>query len=338
MTASTSTPTACTPHPRPVVAGAASWRALGTYVHLRTVDPDLIGPARAIAEHVLDAVDLACSRFRGDSDLSRANRVSGPVDVSPVLAGAVRVALEAAEVTGGLVDPTLGLLLEASGYDRTFEMVPALDPTPVALPERRATWREVRLTDTTLDVPPTVSLDLGATGKAYAADLVALALCQLLPTAVIVSVGGDARAAAPDSRPGSRADAVSWPVDLGRSLDEVDAGRRTAAVRVTDGGIATSSATVRRWERGGRRWHHVFDPRTGEPAVGPWVTVTALGHTCVAANTATTAALVLGDDAADWLEGNEVAALLVRADGSILRTRPWVASGVEERPAAGGAR
>ncbi len=108
----------------------ASWRALGTYVHLRTADPDLIGSARAIAEHVLDAVDVACSRFRGDSDLTRANRAAGPVAVSPVLVGAVRAALEAAEVTDGLVDPTLGLLLEAAGYDRTFTMVPAARPDP----------------------------------------------------------------------------------------------------------------------------------------------------------------------------------------------------------------
>ncbi len=259
----------------PVVAGATSWRALGTYVHLRTADPDLIGPARRVAEHVLDAVDVACSRFRSDSDLSRANRATGPVSVSPVLVGAVRVALEAAEVTDGLVDPTLGLLLEAAGYDRTFDLVPAFDPTPVALPRRRASWREVRVTDSTLEVPASVSLDLGATGKAYAADLVALAVCQLLPTEVVVSVGGDVRAAAPagDRQPGGThpsADvAVAWPVDVGRSLAEVDAGRTTASVRVTEGGIATSSATVRRWERGGRAWHHVFDPRTGSRRPDP---------------------------------------------------------------------
>ncbi|MEO7754464.1 MAG: FAD:protein FMN transferase [Terracoccus sp.] len=320
------------------VAGVASWRALGTYVHLRTADPDLIGSARAIAEHVLDAVDVACSRFRGDSDLTRANRATGPVAVSPVLVGAVRVALEAAEVTDGLVDPTLGRLLEAAGYDRTFTMVHAHDPTPVALPQRRASWREVRVTDATLEVPPTVSLDLGATGKAYAADLVALALCRLLPTAVVVSVGGDVRAAAPEPSDSGSAAGVAWPVELGRSLAEVDAGRPVASVRVEDGGIATSSATVRRWERGGRQWHHVLDPRTGEPAAGPWVTVTALGPTCVAANTATTAALVLGHDAPDWLERHEVAALLVHADGALLRTPAWLAAGVEENAPVGGAR
>ncbi len=68
------------------------------------------------------------------------------------------------------------------------------------------------------------------------------------------------------------------------------------------------------------------------------MTVTALGPTCVSANTATTAALVLADDAPEWLEHNEVAALLVHADGSVLRTRSWLAAGIEEQPPAGAAR
>ncbi len=149
---------------------------------------------------------------------------------------------------------------------------------------------------------------------------------------------GTSGLAAPEPAESRSDTAVSWPVELGRSLAEVDAGRRIATVRVEDGGIATSSATVRRWERGGRQWHHVFDPRTGEPAAGPWVTVTALGPTCVAANTATTAALVLGHDAPSWLERHEVAALLVHADGTVLRTPGWRAAGVEENPPVGGER
>ncbi|CAN7320031.1 FAD:protein FMN transferase [Terrabacter sp. LjRoot27] len=319
--------------------GSASWRALGTHVHLRTADPELIDVARHVAADVLDEVDRACSRFRDDSDLSRANLTSGPTPVSPVLVGAVRVALEAAEVTGGLVDPTLGRLLVGAGYARTFALVPADDPTPVSLPGRRAGWRELVVTDETVTVPATASLDLGATGKAYAADLVALTLCRHLSTPVVVSVGGDVRAAAPDecgdAGAGSRPDAwsspaVAWPVVVANSAADLDRHGPTTSLRLVSGGIATSSVTARRWVRGGREWHHVFDPRTGEPVSGPWVAATALGPTCVAANTASTAALVLGADAPGWLEEHGVAALLVGADGSTLRSSGWVAAGVED--------
>lgn len=312
--------------------GATSWRSLGTYVHLRTADPGLIGPARLLARHVLDEVDRACSRFRGDSDLTRANSTGRPERVSPVLVGAVRVALEAASVTDGLVDPTLGQLLAAAGYSRTFALVAPNDPTPVSLPRRRAGWQEVAVTDETVFVPASVSLDLGATGKAYAADLVALTVCRMLPTAVVVSVGGDVRAAEPEApgTDGATGSGTSWPVAIGRSAADIDGGHLTASVRLGSGGLATSSVTARRWARGGREWHHLFDPRTGEPASGPWVAATALGATCVAANTATTAALVLGLDAEAWLEERDVAALLVATDGRVVRTTAWTAAGLED--------
>ena len=175
--------------------GAASWRALGTYVDLRT-HPDVVDAAAARAAEVLDEVDLACSRFRDDSDLALANRSAGtPVAVSPVLVGAVRVALEAATETDGIVDPTLGDLLTAAGYDRTFALVPADDPSPAELPVRRGSWRDVVVTEDTVTVPQRAALDLGATGKAFAADLVALTLEDAFDVPVLVGVGGDVRVA-----------------------------------------------------------------------------------------------------------------------------------------------
>ena len=110
-----------------VERGAASWRALGTYVELRTT-PEAVEAAADLAARVLDEVDVACSRFRDDSDLMRANRDAGhAVEVSPVLVGAVRVALEAADETDGLVDPLLGDVLRAAG----------LRPHLLARPRRR---------------------------------------------------------------------------------------------------------------------------------------------------------------------------------------------------------
>jgi len=304
--------------------GASSWRALGTYVELRTT-PDAVEAATALAARVLDEVDVACSRFRDDSDLMRANRSAGrPVEVSPVLVGAVRVALEASAETDGLVDPLLGEVLTAAGYDRTFAMVPADDPTPASLPVRRGSWHEVVVTDTTVTVPFGAALDLGATGKAFAADLVALCVADTLGVPVLAGVGGDLRAASPDDVPRDH------PVVVGHSRADLDAGGPSTRVRLGSGGLATSSVSARRWRRGGRQWHHVVDPRTGLPTRGPVRTVTALGRTAAAANTATTASVVLGDAAYGWLVERDVAARLVGHDGCVVRTPAWTASGIEE--------
>jgi thiamine biosynthesis lipoprotein len=303
-----------------LATGAACWRALGTYVHLGVADPDALADAAELAAAVLDEVDLACSRFRADSELTRANRATGPVPASPVLVGAVRVALEAAERTGGLVDPTVGDVLVAAGYSRTFEEVPACDPSPVALPARRPGWRDVVVTDDSLEVPGGTVLDLGATGKAYASDLVALSVVERLGTAVVVSVGGDVRAARPAGAAGT-----AWTVGVAHTPDGPGA-TPVALVALADGGLATSSVSARRWVRAGRRWTHLVDPRTCGPVDGPWRTVAATGATCVAANVATTAAVVLGIEAPAWLEAHGVDALLLAHDGTTRRTGAWPAA------------
>ncbi len=310
--------------------GTATWRALGTYVHLRVSRPEIVDEAAALAVDVLDEVDRTCSRFRDDSELMALNRRPGRHTVSPLLAGALRVALEAARETGGLVDPTLGALLVAGGYDQTFSMVPADDATPVSLPRSRPDWRLIDVDDDTVTVPAGAFIDLGATGKALAADLVALTVATELPTGVVVSVGGDVRVvgAEPDD---------SWPVVIAHTAAHLGTDRTLATVVLRHGGLATSSVTARRWTRGGRQWHHLIDPRTGIPTDGPWATVTALGHTCAAANTASTAALVLGDAAYDWLVDHDVPALLADRGGALVRTPAWQLAAVETAPAPIGA-
>ncbi|HMM97143.1 FAD:protein FMN transferase [Phycicoccus sp.] len=312
---SVAAPDGVTLHPE---HGAASWRAIGTYVDVRTT-PEALTDAVDLVAAVVDEVDVALSRFRPDSELALVNASPGrPVLVSPLLVGAVRVALEAARETDGIVDPTLGEVLVGAGYDRTYALVPSDDPSPAALPSAPGSWREVHVDDSTVTVPPGASLDFGATGKAYAADLAALTVVEELGVPVLVSIGGDLRVAGPTGRP-----VPPQPVRLGHNLADLEAGGATTTVTVGAGGFATSSVSARRWRRGGRQWHHLLDPRTGSPADGPWRTVTALGHTAAAANTASTAAVVLGEQALGWLTDRGVAARLVAHDGRVATTPAW---------------
>ena len=102
-------------------AAAASWPAIGTTVRLVVADPARLARGRELLASYLAALDLACSRFRADSELARAERRAGtPVPVSEVLADAVAVALDAAEASDGDLDPTVATRLAALGYDRDF--------------------------------------------------------------------------------------------------------------------------------------------------------------------------------------------------------------------------
>ncbi|MFN8196383.1 MAG: FAD:protein FMN transferase [Nocardioidaceae bacterium] len=295
---------------------ATTFEALGTYVYLATRQDDRLPALHRLAAEILADVDRACSRFREDSDLTLANRHAGEwVEVDPVLVAAVSAAVSAARQTEGLVNPLLGRPLQQLGYDRDFhELVDVDEPALAGPPPPLDAWREIGLDeDGALRVPAGTALDLGATGKAWAADVIAAAATGELGIEAIVSLGGDIAITDVVIEP------QPWPI----AISTFPGQPAEAMVSLDRGGLATSSTRVRRWARRGVQLHHVLDPRTGLPAPTTWRTVTATGHTSTAANTASTAAIVLGADAPAWLESRGVDARLVAADGSVVRTGAW---------------
>ncbi len=125
------TPASLTPPPVRKPFADASWEALGTRVVLRLTDPRALGRARTAVEHELDAIDRACSRFRPDSEITRVNASGGrAVRVSPLLAEALALALRAAALTDGAVDPTVGSALVLVGYDRDWRLLDPPDERP----------------------------------------------------------------------------------------------------------------------------------------------------------------------------------------------------------------
>jgi FAD:protein FMN transferase len=299
---------------------SVSFPALGTTALLCVDDAAGLPAARAELERELAELDLACSRFREDSELTRLNAAAGtgPVVVGPLLLEAVEVALAAAESSCGLVDPTIGRALRLAGYDRRFATVKLRDGSSFRAGFARVPgWRGVELdrSNGTVALEPGIELDLGATAKALAADRSAHAAAAVSATGVLVSLGGDVAVAGP-------APAGGWPV---RVADDHAAAPEEPgpAVAIERGGLATSGTTLRRWSAGSVELHHIIDPRTGRPAASPWRTVTVAAGTCVDANVASTAAIVLGEDAPEWLEARGLAARLVRQNGEVELAGIW---------------
>jgi FAD:protein FMN transferase len=293
---------------------------LGTTVGVVVLGAGAHDAARRAVEAQLAEIDAACSRFREDSELAAVNAARGlPVRVSPILLDALEVALRAAALTGGRVDPTVGAALVLSGYDRDFARVRGSRVRRLRA-GRVPGWRVVEIDRDagTVRVPAGVRLDLGATAKALAADRAAeRALCGSPATGLLVNLGGDiATAGAPP--PGG------WPVRVADS-HRAGAGEPGQALTVASGGLSTSSTTVRRWRRRGGEAHHIVDPGTGAPAVEHWRTVSVAASTCVDANIASTAAIVLGAPARTWLAEARLPARLVTVAGEVQVTAGWPA-------------
>lgn len=301
---------------------AASWEALGTSVVLRLARPAGMHAARAAVERELDAIDCACSRFRNDSELSRLNACAGRArTVSPLLMDALQLAVRAAELTDGDVDPTIGRALELAGYDRDWRALeqPLGEPgPPVTISARvRAGWQTIMLdrASRTARVPTGVKLDLGATAKAWAADRAAAAAASASGCGALVSIGGDIATY-------GIAPSAGWKIrvtDDHRS--DCDAPGQTITIR--SGAVATSSTTVRRWRKDGHTMHHIIDPSTGAPARSSWRTVSVAAASCADANIAATAALVRARSAPQWLAQGGLPARLVDLEGSVTAVASW---------------
>jgi FAD:protein FMN transferase len=314
----------------------ATLEAFGSTALVAVTDARALITARAVVERLVAEFDQACSRFRDDSELSAVNAAAGAaVHVGPVLLEAVTVALRAARLTGGDVDPTVGQALISLGYDRDFADLPVGASGGAAVPGGRPLasvpgWRTVSLDPerSTIRVGAGVRLDLGATAKALAADRAAAEASAAAGCGVLVSFGGDLAIAGP-------APAEGWQI---RVTDDHRSGFDAPGqwISLSSGGLATSSTAVRRWLSGTRTAHHLIDPLTGLSAESVWRTASVSASSCVDANIASTAAIVRGEKAAPWLEALALPSRLVRTEGTVLHVGGWPSDG-DDLPVVGSA-
>lgn len=272
---------------------------------IMTTQESRLSLVRDSVDQVVADIDQACSAYRDDSDLARVNAGAGrPVRVGTTFVEVLRAAVRGAELSDGLVDPT------APGSARRIGRRPA------------HLWQEITIdpSNETVRLPEGATLDLGAVGKAFAADLAASLAVEQAGCGVLVALSGDIATAGPAPEGG-------WPV---RVSHDQRPGRRTAlppGQHVTlppSTGLATSSLALRsRRSPGGRIITHIVDPRSGAPVRGPWRTVSVAAGNCVDANIASTAAIVRGAGAARWLERLGLPARLVHIDGWVTTVAGW---------------
>lgn len=301
----------------------AGFPAIGTTAVVVAHDPHDLVAARRALEGVLAEVDESCSRFRADSEVSRLQSHAGTaMPVGPMLWDALQAAARAVAVTGGLVDATVGAAVIELGYDRDFAEVAARteEPPPRAAACPAPGWDAAVVLDParrTACLAPGTVLDLGATAKAMAVDLAAAEAGGTCTGPVLLGVGGDVALVGPSPAEG-------WVVRIAEShLADPDEPGTTVVLH--DGALATSAPSVRAWGPPDARRHHIVDPRTGRPAPEVWRTVSVSAAHCVDANIASTAAVLLGEDAPRWLDTLGLPSLLCRPDGTEVRTGGWPA-------------
>ncbi|AKK30457.1 thiamine biosynthesis protein [Mycobacterium sp. EPa45] len=287
------------------------WQRWTMDMQIIVTDTDALGPARRAVDTELDAIDAAASRFNPDSEINTLARTGEPTQISELLAELLGAALRAAQQTDGDIDPTIGARLIELGYDRDLNVTNS--PLPLAVSGiQSAHWSMISLAGRVAAVPRGVVLDLGATAKAVAADRCAARAHRATGAGVLVNLGGDIATA-------GEAPSGGWQVLVCDGDDEP-----TSLVALPAGAaMATSSTLRRRWRSGGQMLHHIVDPRSNWSADPVWRTVSVAAESCLAANTVSTAAVIRGWRAVEWIRGQAVSARLVDSDRIVHTVGGW---------------
>jgi thiamine biosynthesis lipoprotein len=217
------------------------------------------------------------------SDVARLSRSDSPQPVSPETAAVLRLGLHLAAQSNGAFDLTLGRLKALWGIEGETPQVPDREAVEDAL---RGIGPQALRLEAPLVVKsrPELQLDLGGIAKGYAIDRAIFLLADAGVEFASVNAGGDMRLL------GDRGGKRPWRIGIQHPRDPQ---RLLATLEVEDVAVVTSGDYERYFEQDGRRYHHLFDPRTGYPATA-CRSVTVVAPSAMLADALATAVFVLG--------------------------------------------
>jgi FAD:protein FMN transferase len=247
------------------------------------------------ADNFIRASESRFTRFSENSELSALNRSAGKrFKASSDLFAVVALTRRFFHLTCGLFDPSILPDLKRAGYNRSMELLREQGQAPLLetlLANEHASFTEMELdeSDDTILLPPGMALDLGGIAKGWIAEQAAQIMAGYA-RACAVDAGGDMfLVGLPEGQ-------EQWPVAL---EDPLQTENTLTTLKVDPGAIATSTITKRVWQQAGKNRHHIIDPRTGEPAVSDWISVTVMAAHAYEAEVFAKALLIGGPQEAE---------------------------------------
>ncbi len=239
--------------------------SMGSEVRFTAWDSD---DAKAIsafedAFHEFDRLDALMTVWRDTSDIQRINAAAGdhPVAVQPEVREVLEIARQVSDWTGGRFDVTFAALSGLWKFDQDQDNTV---PDPAAVRERLPfiDYRAVQIderTGTVFLARKGMRINLGGIGKGYAVDRAVAILRRHQLHDFMIQAGGDMFVS------GVRGDRP-WRIGIRDPRGPAD--RSFAAIDLSNGTFSTSGDYERAFMKDGRRYHHILDPATGEPARG----------------------------------------------------------------------
>lgn len=287
---------------------------MNTYVSIRAFGAGAQAAVGAAFDE-MRRVEGLMSRFVPTSDISRVNQAAGadPVRVSDETFMLLEKAQECSQLSGGAFDITIGPVVDAWGFGTDSPHVP--DQGALAKATALVNFRAVGLdpvAKTARLAVPGMSIDLGGIAKGYAGDRAAAVLREHGVEHALIDAGGNIVAV------GTRPDGSPWHIGIRDPRGTSPTDTIGPVVEVRDRAVVTSGDYERFFMEGRRRYHHIFDPKTGMPATRA-ESATVIARDSLDADMLSTAIFVLGPvEGMKMLERLDgVAGMVVGADGKM---------------------
>lgn len=246
------------------------------------------------------------------SDVWRINHSAGmPVTVDQDTLTVLETALFYAELSQGMVDPTIGSLSQLWNFGSSQEDV---IPSPKAIDEALShvdyrmvslEGRQVKLAD------PKAQIDLGFIAKGFIGDQMKELLLSKGVSSALINLGGNVVAV------GARPDGT--PFRIGIQKPFADAGTPALTLDLSHVSVVSSGNYERYFIKDGQLYHHILSPRTGYPAQSGLSQVTILSDRSIDGDALSTLCFILGYEKAALLLENypDIQAVFITEDGNI---------------------
>jgi len=291
--------------------------AMGSDLEIEVLGPDqaLCERAAAEARAEVERLDRMMTDWKPESPLMDINRAAGgkPVVAPPELFFIIERSLQMSELTEGAFDITFAGAGKLWNWRAPDPKVP--DPDTVRAALENVGWKGVVLDRESRSVrlsKPGLRIGLGAIAPGYAGDLAMEKIRALGLRDACVNVSGDVRLI-------GLKDGAPWNVAIAHPRRK---GENIAILPVSNAAVSTSGDYEKYFEKNGKRYCHIIDPRTGYPA-DRCQSVTIVAPNLAFADALATGVFVLGPEKGmslvEKLEG--VQALIVAADGTVTMSR-----------------
>ncbi|MEJ2745609.1 MAG: FAD:protein FMN transferase [bacterium] len=267
---------------------------MGTYATVTIVGTPfdiMVGRMRRIEAAVMDeimAVERLMSVYNPDSDVARLNRgVSGEdVTIDPRTFEVLDRAVELSRLTGGAFNvfilPAERLWGFKSGHARRVPSPENTETPPGNGPE--ISLRDAGGKYSARLLKEGLKIDLGGIAAGYAVDMAVKILKEMNVRSALIDIGGDCYCL------GMSAGGTPWRV----AVRHPRGGGVLTVLELSDMAVTTSGDYEDFFMENGKRYGHIFDPRTGRPAESGVVSATVVSDTCVMADALATALVVMG--------------------------------------------